>query len=243
MAYFDPERREVVLRIVYDGLATAGKTANLRALHAAATHRARGALVVPAETRTGRTLYFDWLELLVGYIDDWPIRCQILTVPGQFAHAERRFQLLREIDAVVLVCESSRAGVRAARIAWAFLTAALASTGNAATPIIVQANKQDLPGALSVQEVRAELDLEVRLPILAASATGQDGVLATFLTALGEAREPVRRLLRSTGPEALPRPVGTAEELYLAMLAHEEARADPAMVLALEAALAVSDRE
>ena len=43
-----------------------------------------------------------------------PLRCQLLTVPGQFAFADRRYRLLRGIDAVVMVCESTPNGIRAA---------------------------------------------------------------------------------------------------------------------------------
>ncbi len=243
MAYFDPERREVVLRIVYDGPATAGKTQNLRALHAAAQARSRGAVVVPAETKTGRTLYFDWLELLAGQLDDWPLRCQLLTVPGQLAHAERRFQLLREIDAVVLVCESSAPGVRAARVAWEFLGAALASSGNVETPIVIQANKQDLPSSLSVSEVLAGMNLKEACTVVAASAKTQEGVLATFLTALALGRDRVRDMVRTVGPEVLPPPLASAEVLYEAMLASERGASDPEVAAALEAALAAVERQ
>lgn len=236
MAYFDSERREVVLRIVYDGLATAGKTANLRALHAAFSSRAKGDFYVPRETATGRTLYFDWLELVAGYLDDWPLRCQILTVPGQFAYAERRYRLLREIDGVVLVCESTVKGVAAARIASVFLGKALDACGNADVPIVFQANKQDLPDALPTAEVAVRLGLGPDRPLLAACATSGEGVRATLITALGLARDRLRERLRHGGAELLPPPVATAEELYTAMLAADDT-VDAGAASALEAAL------
>lgn len=237
MAYFDRERGEVVVRLVYDGPATAGKTANLRSLHSTFGQRATGELYAAAETATGRTLYFDWIELMVGHLDDWPLRCQILTVPGQLAFAERRFQLLRELDAAVLVCESTPRGVRAARVAWAFLGKALASTGNAGVPVIVQANKQDIEGSLPPSEVASLLALGERQRILPASALRGDGVRATFLTALDAAREALRPRVRLGGPEALPVAVQSAEQLYQAMLAESDAPPDPAMVLVLEEVL------
>lgn len=242
MATFDPERREIVLRIVYDGPAMAGKTANLRALHTAATERARGGVVVPAETATGRTLYFDWLELLTGVVEDWPLRCQILTVPGQLALAERRFRLLREVDAVVLVCDSRPAGARPARAAWAFLSSTLEATKNTDAPIVVQANKQDLPGALSPSELRSSLGLGAAVPIVPACATNLDGVLETFLRALRAARDRVRGPLGSAGPESLPRGMTTAVDLHRALLSEEDGVPDPALVSVLEAALAAANQ-
>lgn len=240
MACFDHELREIVLRIVYDGAATAGKTANLRSLHESFSARARGDFHVPEETATGRTLYFDWLELHAGYVEDWPLRCQLLTVPGQLTLAERRFRLLRGIDAAVLVCDSSPAGVRAGRVAWVFLEKVLAATGNAETPILVQANKQDLPGALSPAEIEERLGVGRR--VLPASALSGDGVRETFLAALAAARERLRATLRDRGPEELPPHVESAEQVYTAMLAEEEAPPDPDIAEALEAALAAVER-
>lgn len=236
MAYFDPQRREIVVRIVYDGLATSGKTANLRSLHAAFAQRTRGSMCAPAESPTGRTLYFDWLELLAGYIDDWPLRCQILTVPGQFAYAERRFRLLREIDAVILVCESSEKGVAAARIAAVFLGRALGACANADVPIVVQANKQDLPGALSREEVAARLGMGPERAIVSACATSGEGVRETLVMALDGARRRLRACLRRHGPEAWALHTESAEQLYAAMLAEGDAESTAA-TSALEAAL------
>lgn len=236
MAHFDSERREVVVRIVYDGPATAGKTANLRSLHATFSKRAKRELYVPAETSTGRTLYFDWLELQTGYLDDWPLRCQILTVPGQLAHAERRFRLLREIDGVVFVCESTARGIEAARVASIFLGKALGSCGNSDVPIVFQANKQDLPGALPPAAVAARLGLAAGRPIIAANATGGDGVRVTLLTVLDLARERLRERLRRGGAHDLGPHTESAEELYTAMLAAEDSE-DTGAIGALEAAL------
>lgn len=236
MAYFDRVRREVIVRLVYDGPATAGKTANLRSLHASFGQRATREPYGPEETPTGRTLYFDWLELVVGYVDEWPLRCQIVTVPGQLALAERRFHVLRELDAAVLVCESTPSGVRAGRVAWAFLGKILASTGNAGVPVIVQANKQDLEGALSPADVASALDLDPRYRVLPASALRAEGVRDTFLAALDATRNALRVRLRSEGAEALPPPGLGAEQLHEAMLMGAGAE-DAAMLRALDEAL------
>lgn len=241
MAYHDPQRNEIVLRVVYDGLATAGKTTNLRSLHACFESRASGDVRVPAE-QAGRTLYFDWLELMAGHVDDWPLRCQVLTVPGQFAYSERRYRILSEVDAVVSVCDSSPAGVRAARIAWAFLRTVLESTQRADLPVVVQANKQDLPGALSIAELRAALDLAEDIPVFPAQAASGDGVRPTFIAALDRARARVRGVLREHGVERLPPCIDSAEGLHARMVA--EADTPPAeAVLAVEAALRELERQ
>lgn len=234
MAYFDESTGEIVVRIVYDGLGTAGKTSNLRALHAAFPSRTKDGVITPEETVAGRTVFFDWLELAAGHLDDWPLRCQIVTVPGQFVYANRRFHLLRQIDAAVLVCDSSERGVDAGAIALTFLQEALRSTMNQGVPVILQANKQDLAGALPPERVEARLTHAVDAVVGATASTG-DGVRLTLLRAIDLVRKRVRSQMGSTGPRALPRSDATAAELYEALLLSD---GDESHAVALESALA-----
>jgi hypothetical protein len=230
MAYYDAQRGEIVLRILYDGLATAGKTSTLRALHTAFPHHVEGNVYVPQETSTGRTLFFDWLDLRVGHMDEWPLRCQVLTAPGQFALAERRFRLLQELDAAVLVSESTANGVRAALMAWRFLARVMDASGNTNAPIIIQANKQDLPNALTCDEIRNLLAAErpsefplsspgirrriVDAPVLPTSAISGEGIRLPFIAALDQVRQRLRPILREQGVGALRPLARSAREVY-----------------------------
>lgn len=237
MAYFDTESREVVLRIVYDGLGTAGKTTNLRALYAAFSERASSELVISSQSSTGRTLYFDWLELSAGHFDDSPLRVQLLSVPGQFVYATRRFSLLQQLDGAVLVCESTPRGADQARIAATFLRKALNSSGNADAPLVVQANKQDLPEALPVEELLTRLGIEPQAAV-AASALNGDGVRATLLRVLDLARVRLRKQLDGAAPSTLAPATQSASDLYEALAHGGDVEGDAAYVDAMETALA-----
>lgn len=246
MAFFDPERKELVIRIVYDGLATVGKTANLRALYSAFSSRSHGDPFTPGETNTGRTLYFDWIELRCGHLDDWPIRCQVLSVPGQLVLAERRFRLLRQTDAAVLVCESTPQGLSAARFAWTFLSTALGATGRPEIPVIIQANKQDAADALQICDIEPEV-MHWKVPssfnsaprvLVPASAVRGEGVRETFLTALRLARENVRAALGGLPPTTLPRS-DSADALFEALRAAESGPQEAELAQALDATLHV----
>lgn len=234
MAFFNADTGELVVRIVYDGLGTAGKTTNLRALHAAFPSRTPNGIHTPAENRDGRTLFFDWLDLVAGHLDDWPLRCQVLTVPGQFAYASRRFRLLQEIDGAILVCDSRPAGIEAARIAAAFLKEALRVSGNDDAPLVLQANKQDIEGALSPAEVREMLRGVADDAVGASAATGE-GVRWTLLSLLDRVRHRVRKRLEVVGIEGLPRSTQTTAQLYEALVASDTGDDHSG---ALEAALA-----
>lgn len=221
MAVYDPTRGAVTLRIVYDGLGTAGKTTNIRQIHAMFTLARQGDIFVPEE-HAGRTLYFDWLELNVGYIDDLPLRCQVLTVPGQFAYVERRWALLRAPDAIVEVCDSTPAGVPRSRYAMRFVREMLLAGSCPDVPIVVQANKQDVAGALRGPELARELDLGPEVRVVEAVASTGEGVQATLLFALFEARERARAQIAAGGLDSLPRASVSAEEVHRQMRAIED---------------------
>ena len=236
MAFFDATTGEIVVRIVYDGLGTAGKTTNLRGLHAAFPDRTRGELIGFDENASGRTLYFDWLELSVGHIDEWPLRCQVISVPGQFVYAHRRFHLLREIDGAVMVCDSTPQGVIAGAIAMSFLYKALIGSGNHEAPVVLQANKQDVAGALAPEIVADRMPFLPRATVGASALTG-DGIRLTLLRSLDLVRGTVRARLGGRDATVLPAATETAEQLHAALVASDQAEDSPELVEALDTAL------
>ncbi|HEX7604440.1 MAG TPA: hypothetical protein VF316_22630, partial [Polyangiaceae bacterium] len=146
MTSFDHKQRRIIVRAVYDGPGHAGKTTNLKQLVAAFTTQRRGELLSPGET-DGRTVLFDWLHIDGGIVGGHPLRCELLTVPGQSVLAKRRWHVLRTADVIVFVCDSTPKGVKEGR-RWLELLRARASADEYPPPLIVQANKQDLEGAL-----------------------------------------------------------------------------------------------
>lgn len=220
MPFFDPARSAITLRIIYDGLGTAGKTTNIQQLYNLFTLARASAVVVPKEHR-GRTLYFDWLEMNVGHVEEHPLRCQILTVPGQFAYVQRRWQLLRSPDAIVQVCDSSPQGLPRTRYALRFLFAMLEAGHCPDVPVIFQANKQDLPESLPAPDLAQQLDLPPSAQIVNAVASSGAGVRETFMFALQAAREKTRALLKTSGLAGFERRSESAEDVYQQMLLAE----------------------
>jgi signal recognition particle receptor subunit beta len=219
MATYDPSTGTLTLRIVFDGLGMAGKTTNLRQIYEILSSSRRGDLYVPEERR-GRTLYFDWLEVEAGTLDEHRVRCQLLTVPGQFSYVQRRFHLLGSPDAIVVVVDSTPQGLVRARYALRFLQEAIASH-LPPVPLVVQANKQDLEGALPGDGVARALDLPPGTRVVEASALQGDGVRPTLVFALQAARERLLRQIRDAGMEAIPVGTETAEEVYHQLLRQE----------------------
>lgn len=117
-----------------------------------------------------------------------------------------------------------------------FLGKVLDSCGNSDVPIVFQANKQDLPGALSPAEVAARLGLGERRPLVGASALEGEGVRHTLLRVLDLARDRLRGRLRRSGPQGLSPHTESAEDLYNAMIAEGDAGGEETTA-AIEAAL------
>lgn len=215
MASYDPSTRTIVARILYDGLGMAGKTRSLRRIQEFFSSRS-GAIYVPEE-RKGRTLYFDWLELDAGRIDDYSLRVQLMTVPGQWVYVQRRWSLLRSPDAIIVVIDSTPEGRHRGAYAMRFLRAALDQMGSGAAPIVVQANKQDLPDAARGDELRAELQIDPSVPVVEASAENGDGIRMALVMAIQAARDHIRRQLDGQPPTTLPPIESDPEQIYQQM--------------------------
>lgn len=219
MAVFDLQEQKIFVRIVYDGAANAGKTTNIRQLSELFTTRRRSELYSP-EDLDGRTLFFDWLQIASGLVMGFPVVCQVLTVPGQDSLGPRRRHLLATADFVVFVVESTPDGIaRAGRV----LPSLLEARARRAFPLLVQANKQDLEGAVAAGEIVERLGLG-DTPLLAASAGESTGVLETYVAAIRTVTEHLQAsALDGAGLEVIS--AESAEELY-AQLAHIELDAD-----------------
>lgn len=221
MAFYDAERNLVVIRVVYDGMGTAGKTTNIDKIWELFSVAREGDVYTP-ETLRGRTLYFDWLELHAGRLLDRPVRCQVITVPGQFAYAQRRWELLRFPDAIVAVCDSTPEALARTRLGYRFLAHTLRQREMTDVPVIVQANKQDAFGALPVDALASALALDESAKIVPACARDGTGVRKTLMAAIHAAVERVRDRVDRLGLAGLDRYDEGPEELYRRLKAHED---------------------
>jgi signal recognition particle receptor subunit beta len=224
MSHLDKSTGQVVVRIVYDGPPGAGKTTNLQQLcDAMAMHR-RGDLVSPM-TDGRRTEFFDWVDFGGGVVDNRPVRCQLVSVPGQTTLLRRRRYLLESADAVVFVADSCATSVDANRRALETLHAsAKPHDGLPPVGIVFQANKQDAPDALNAHELALELGA-ADVPVIPAAAASGKGVAQTFLMAVRLATDRVRALLLSGALGEVAASPDSPEELYAAILSAETSAA------------------
>jgi signal recognition particle receptor subunit beta len=188
MALVDPDTNQLVVRILYDGPAFAGKTTSLKRLAASL-----GGEIFSAEEADGRTLFFDWVDYVGGRFEGMPIRCQIVSVPGQQILVKRRRLLLETADAAVFVLDSRRSARAESQRSFAVLREVV---GKASPPfgIVVQANKRDLPDLSSLDEIRSALGEGRTIAMTETIAERGEGVRETFVLAVRLALDRVRFL-------------------------------------------------
>ena len=100
MAEFDFENKRITVKLVYYGPALSGKTTNLMRLHDLLNPAHCGDLM-SFETKGDRTLFFDFLPLLIKGADGLRVKIKLYTVPGQVAHDATRKAVLMRTDGVV----------------------------------------------------------------------------------------------------------------------------------------------
>lgn len=194
MAHRDITTGQLVLRLVFDGPPLAGKTTTLAALAHLLDEP-----IIRGDGEGGRTETFDWLEHAGGVFEGQRIRFELVAVPGQPEHAARRRFLVEGADVVVLVVDSNEPGLTAGLVHLA--EAAGRAGGEGLGPMVLQANKQDLPTAAPVESIEAAVArFTDAIDVVPTSATTADGLRMLLAVA-------VRRALQSVRSEPLPLPV------------------------------------
>ena len=184
------------VRVVFDGPPFAGKTTAAHALS-----DALGGTVVTPDEQDGRTLWFDWMTYDAGHHAGQPVRVELVTVPGQHDLADRRRHLLAWGDVIVFVANTSRAVFNDSVRSFRELRAELAWRPE--TPVVVMANKRDLIDAVSMDEVRAQLELSPHDTVLESIALQGGGIREAFVHAVHAALGDPNGRFEPTSADAL----------------------------------------
>jgi len=173
-------QKQINAKIVYYGPGMSGKTTNLEVVHKRAPETNRGDLT-SISTDGDRTLFFDYMPLDLGTIAGMRTSFQMYTVPGQVYYNSTRKLVLQGVDGVIFVADSSPGAMEANLESLKNLEENLNEYGKslATMPHVVQFNKRDLPGALSVEELSKSLNTHNAPFFEAVAATGQ-GVFPTL---------------------------------------------------------------
>ena len=152
-------RREVNCKLVYYGPGLSGKTTNLEIIHKRVPDNSRGQLTSIA-TEQDRTLFFDFLPLDLGMVAGMKTKFFLYTVPGQVYYNSTRKLVLSGADGLVFVADSGPTRMEDNIQSMANMVENMKDHGLdfGKIPFVLQYNKRDLPGALSIEDLEAKLN-------------------------------------------------------------------------------------
>ncbi len=144
--------REIIIKIVYWGGAMSGKTTSIKYIF-----KIFGNNLKSIETSTGRTLFFDFGELLIQK-GHWKFHLHIFTSTGQDFYCETRPTVLQGVDGVIFIADSQPNFLNDNIKSWKELCSLIDNLEK--IPIIFCLNKRDLSPKISIDEFKDSLGLE-----------------------------------------------------------------------------------
>lgn len=180
MAVHNALSKEIVFKVAYHGPGMCGKTTNLRFIYNTLPGRQVGNFLV-LDTAVERTLYYDFLPVVIPLEDGYRVRFHLYTVPGQSYYEASRKLVLKGVDGVVFVADSHPDRMPENVDSLAMLKKDLSDVGLAYddVPLIMQYNKRDLASPLAMDALDATLN-ERKAPVYGAVARDGIGVFETL---------------------------------------------------------------
>jgi signal recognition particle receptor subunit beta len=180
MVLFNYATKEITAKIVYYGPGLCGKTTNLQFVYDSLPSNNKSKMLSLA-TKTDRTLFFDFLPLDLGKIRGMRTKLQLYTVPGQVYYNSTRQLVLKGADGIVFVADSQDHATDANLESLQNLEDNLKRQGIRIReiPLVIQYNKRDLPNALPVPDLDAEIN-KLGVPHFESVATTGIGVEETL---------------------------------------------------------------
>ena len=180
MVVFNPQKKEIDIKVVYYGPALCGKTTNLKSVHLNLNPQQRGELISLA-TKDDRTLFFDFLPIQLENIKGFTTRFHIYTVPGQVFYTLTRKAVLTGVDGVIFVADSQNGKMKENIESLNDLKDNLKYYNKTidSIPLVFQYNKRDLPGLVPLAEMNEQLN-RIRSPYFEACALSGKGVMETL---------------------------------------------------------------
>ena len=185
MAFVNPKKKEVQVKIVYYGPGRGGKTTNLEYIYKKFRQRIKTEMVT-IKTHGDRTLFFDFLPFDIGKVNGYDIKIQLYTVPGQVKYNATRRLVLRGVDGIVFVADAMEVRREKNILSLKNLQENLANYKKSIfkIPIVLQYNKMDLAEQgiplLALNTLNHDLNDKLKTPSYEASALVGTNVVVTL---------------------------------------------------------------
>lgn len=182
MSFINAREKEINCKIAYFGPAHSGKTTSFRHIYEETSPGHRGKITTLSGADEG-PLFFDFLPLSLGKVKDYSVRLHLYTVPGQVVYDSSRTIILKGVDGVVFVLDSSLERLEDNLESWRNLEKSLKNAGIdfKTVPIVLQYNKRDVVDCMPVEELRALFNAR-NMPEFETVATRGKNVMNCFQT-------------------------------------------------------------
>lgn len=182
MSFINYATKEINCKIIYVGPGLSGKTTNVQFIYEQTQQDQKGKLVT-LSTENERTLFFDFLPLAIGDVRGYKTRFHLYTIPGQTFYEISRQFILKGVDGIVFVVDSQAERMEANIESFESLEKSLEKQGYDFNklPLVLQYNKRDMNGIVSLHELEATFNPRKR-PFFEAVASRGQGVMETLQT-------------------------------------------------------------
>ena len=180
MSFIDPKTKEVNCKIVYYCPAFSGKSANIKSLYRKMS-KGKKIKILSIPQSQDKTLFFDFIPLSVGMVNDYKIRFHLYTVPGQPLYDTSRRIILKGVDGIVFVADSQVAKIEDDLESLENLKTNMIDLGASLDdfPLVIQYNKRDLKGIAPLSELNTLLN-KTNVPTFESVASEDKGTFETM---------------------------------------------------------------
>jgi mutual gliding-motility protein MglA len=185
LAFINLKEKVIQAKVVYYGPGRCGKTTNLEYIYEKCRLQVNSEMVT-VKTQGDRTLFFDFFPFDMGKIGGFDVKIQLYTVPGQVKYNSTRRLVLKGVDGVVFVADSTaeRRSKNIISIRNLEENLALYNKNIHEIPLVIQYNKRDLAKEgieiLDVETLEKDLNEELKAPTFEASAVEGHNVILTL---------------------------------------------------------------
>ncbi|MDD4861830.1 MAG: GTPase domain-containing protein [Smithellaceae bacterium] len=185
MAFINLKDRVIQAKVVYYGPGRCGKTTNLEYVYEKCRPQVNSDMIT-VKTQGDRTLFFDFFPLDMGKVAGYDVKIQLYTVPGQVKYDSTRRLVLKGVDGIVFVADSTVERREKNIISIRNLEDNLKIYNKDIhdIPLVIQYNKRDLAHdgieILDLETMEKDLNAELKVPAIEASAVKGDNVVVTL---------------------------------------------------------------
>ncbi|MHA1230396.1 MAG: GTPase domain-containing protein [Candidatus Helarchaeota archaeon] len=182
----DHGKRLLMLKFVWWGPAMSGKSTTVKYLFKKYNRLEE---LKSIETTTGRTLFFDYGDLIFTK-GSWTIKISIWTCTGQNFYSETRPTVLNGADGLIFIADAQKSLLNDNIESWNELKGLL-NDKISKIPLIICLNKIDLEdndGVITVEELKKHLKVDNRIPIIPTIATQGYNVFESFSELLNKVK-------------------------------------------------------